>query len=79
MIIQNSEHWSTRNELSYINALADGSWRKWCDDPPDISDEELLSNFLRGAEARKRHKTYGTVDADQVIKAARGYLDGVKG
>jgi hypothetical protein len=79
MIIQNREHWRTSNELAYVDALASWAWRKWCESPPDITDDALLSNYIKGAEHRKRYKTWGTVEADEVIKRARAHLDKVKG
>ena len=80
MWIEERQHWSTNNELKYVDSLADGSWKAWCEHPPqDISPEVLLSNFIRGAEYRAAHKTYGTVDAKAVIAAARAHLERVRG
>ena len=79
MWIENRQHWSTNNELAYVNSLADGSWRQRVESPREITPEVLLSNFIRGAEYRKRHKTYGTVEVDKVIAVARAHLERVRG
>jgi hypothetical protein len=79
MIITNREHWSTGNELKYVDALASGAWRKWCESPIDITPEVLLSNYIRGAEHRAAHKTFGSVEPDKVLACARGHLERVRG
>jgi hypothetical protein len=79
MIITNKQYWTTANETSYVDGLASGAWRKWVDNPIEATAEQLLVNYIRGAENRKRWKTFGAVDADKVIKAAQNHLDRVKG
>ena len=79
MIITSREHWTTRNELSYVDALASGAWRKWVEYSIESSPEQLLVNYIRGAENRKRWKTFGSVDVDKVLACARGHLERVRG
>lgn len=79
MIITSREHWTTHNEMAYVDAMASGAWRKWVEIPIEITPEQLLVNYISGAEHRKRYKTFGTVDPDKVIACARGHLERMRG
>ena len=59
--------WSTHNEIDYIDKLISAKAA------PNMFTEPrgLLNNYIDSAKKRRKHHTFGSVDADQVIGYAQ--------
>jgi len=71
--IPTNHYWSTKNELTYIDKLVDGSvFEKRAS---NIPTEQLLRNYIKSAKMRKRLGTFGeNIDVNEVILYAQRQL-----
>lgn len=59
--------WTTHNEIDYIDKLISGRAAPNMFTEPQV----LLNNYIASAKKRRKHDTFGDVDADQVIGHAQ--------
>lgn len=65
-------HWTTENEIAYINSLHSGTYPR--EFGQHMDGQSLLENYIRSAKKRILWNTFGSVDGAKVLAHAIGLL-----
>jgi hypothetical protein len=67
--------WTTGNEKDYIDGILSGANLRNCPHQCALSNAEMLKNYIKSAQLRRKHNTFGSVSATEVIAHAERLLE----
>lgn len=68
-----NKSWSTKNEIEYLKGLVSGKWRAGF--VVELSNKQLLTNYIKRAKDRIVNDTFGDVNRSDVLKYANGLME----